>query len=349
MTKTMFLIAAASASAGAGITALLMGRRTSSSVSPQTPSSSQEQLQQSQKTTISPYPIVGTSPTTGDSAVTAKSLAEKRIVDPAGWFAYGTPGPVHDQATRSSFLSVYDRRMRNPAWVAEHITAESLTGAKGDRKNSVFLEDDSVPEKFRARLKDYFRSGYDRGHMVFKFPAPAADAKFSQQAMDETFYLTNMCPQVGEGFNRDYWAHFEDFCRRLTSKYRSVRVVTGPLYLPKLEPDGKYRVTYEVIGAPPNVAVPTHFYKIILGEPLGTPSPAGSVAIGAFVLPNAPIDNKTPLAEFSVPVEVIEKASGMDFLSLIPMEKRKSLCREVDCSITVREFPQRPPKPPGKK
>jgi len=61
-----------------------------------------------------------------------------------------------------------------------------------------------------------------------------------------------MCPQVGDGFNRDYWAHFEDFCRRLTIKYPSVRIVTGPLYLPKRDPaDGKWRVSYEVIGNPP--------------------------------------------------------------------------------------------------
>jgi len=32
---------------------------------------------------------------------------------------------------------------------------------------------------------------------------PAADAKLSQEAMDDTFYLTNICPQVGDGFNRD--------------------------------------------------------------------------------------------------------------------------------------------------
>jgi DNA/RNA endonuclease G (NUC1) len=45
-------------------------------------------------------------------------------------------------------------------------------------------------------MKD-FRSGYDRGHMV-----PAADAKISQGAMDETFFLSNVAPQVGDGFNR---------------------------------------------------------------------------------------------------------------------------------------------------
>lgn len=37
---------------------------------------------------------------------------------------------------------------------------------KGDRSNSTFKEDTDLPEMFRARLEDYFRSGYDRGHMV---------------------------------------------------------------------------------------------------------------------------------------------------------------------------------------
>ncbi|KAK6533207.1 nuclease [Arthrobotrys megalospora] len=326
MAKAMLLIAAASASAGAAVTAIILGRRDGQPPAPTLPPPS--------PSAVKPTP-------TSTSTENGQSVS-KSIIDPSGWFAYGAPGPTNDLASRTSFISVYDRRMRNPAWVAEHITAESLSGSKGDRKNSAFLEDHSVPEMFRAKLKDYFRSGYDRGHM-----APAADAKFNQQAMDETFYLTNMSPQVGEGFNRDYWAHLEDFCRRLTGKYPSIRVITGPLYLPKLGGDGKYRVSYEVIGSPPNVAVPTHFYKIILGESAVTPNPGAPVAIGAFVLPNAPIDNKTPLTEFAVPVEMIEKASGLDFLSLVPTERRRSLCREVDCSILVREFPKRPPKAVG--
>jgi DNA/RNA endonuclease G (NUC1) len=48
----------------------------------------------------------------------------------------------------------------------EEITKEKLEKREGDRKDSAFLEDVSIPEKFRARLKDYFRSGYDRGHQV---------------------------------------------------------------------------------------------------------------------------------------------------------------------------------------
>ena len=158
--------------------------------------------------------------------------------------------------------------------------------------------------------------------------------------MDSTFVLTNMCPQVGDGFNRDYWAHFEEFCRELvySGKYPSVRIVTGPLYLPKKDPvDQKWRVSYEVIGNPPNVAVPTHFYKVIYGED-AVDSPIGRVALGAFVLPNAPIANQKSLRDFEVPLEAVERASGMTFADKLPLERRKRLCEEVKCEILVREF-----------
>lgn len=155
--------------------------------------------------------------------------------------------------------------------------------------------------------------------------------------MDDTFLLTNMCPQVGDGFNRDYWAHFEDFCRRLTTRYPSVRIVTGPLYLPRRDPtDGKWRVNYEVIGNPPNVAVPTHFYKVIFGETSADSS--SKVALGAFVLPNAPIANEKSLKDFEVPVEAVERASGLEFATKLARERRKRLCAEVECEVMVREF-----------
>ena len=146
-----------------------------------------------------------------------------------------------------------------------------------------------------------------------------------------------MCPQVGDGFNRDYWAHFEDFCRRLTKHYPSVRIITGPLYLPHRTPDGKWKVEYEVIGSPPSVAVPTHFYKIILGEGKGGRQDS-SIAVGAFILPNKVISNDTPLVEFEVPVEVVERASGLEFLGKLDIASRRKLCGEVECNITVREF-----------
>jgi endonuclease G, mitochondrial len=101
------------------------------------------------------------------------------------------------------------------------------------------------------------------------------------------------------------WAHFEDFCRRLTQKYASVQIFTGPLYLPRQYPDGKWRITYEVIGFPPSVAVPTHFFKVIVAE--GNDGDQGPVAVGAFVLPNQEINNSTALTAFLTPIEAVER------------------------------------------
>lgn len=320
MSKVTFaIIAAAGAAGGAAATAAFYSTKKETPAAP-VPISAP------------PTPVSPPRPAPGAAPVAAAAV-KKHLVDPNGLFQYGFPGPVADLKPASSLTSSYDRRTRNPAWVAEHITAESLSHNNADRKHSVFVEDVTIPEMFRAKLKDYFRSGYDRGHQV-----PAADCKWSQQAMDDTFALSNMCPQVGDGFNRDYWAHFEDFCRRLTKTYPSVRIVTGPLYLPKRDPDGKWRVSYEVIGSPPNVAVPTHFYKVIFGE---DGREGGKVALGAFVLPNAVIDNKKPLTDFEVPVEVVERASGLEFASKLEPARRKRLCQDVNCSIIVKEYKKR--------
>ena len=68
----------------------------------------------------------------------------------------------------------YTRPSSHIDQTAEHLTLASLgksplqpqvEGAGGDRANSQFKEDESIPSMFRAKLQDYFRSGYDRGHM----------------------------------------------------------------------------------------------------------------------------------------------------------------------------------------
>lgn len=316
--QTLAACAFGGVAAGAAVTSALY-----STTKQQQPS----QTTMSSRTTTSPP---APTPLQQGAALKAAAALASSPVDPAGLFQYGFPGPQIDIRNAPSLVSAFNRMTRNPHWVAEHITPESLAQNRGDRKHSEFHEDESIPHMFRARLADYRRSGFDRGHQV-----PAADAKWSQAAMDSTFAMSNMCPQVGDGFNRDYWAHFEDFCRRLTGRYPSVRVVTGPLYLPTRGPDGKFRVTYEVIGSPPNVAVPTHFYKVIFAEDGRT---GGNVSLGAFVLPNAEIDNSRSLKTFEVPVSVVERASGLEFASKLDPSRRKRLCQEIDCDIVVKDY-----------
>lgn len=143
-------------------------------------------------------------------------------------------GPISDLIHRQAYVAAYDRRLRHPAWVcvlffsslflfftilyqtAEHLSLTSLgksrvtpreeEGPAGDRANSTFKEDESLPLMFRSKLSDYFKSGYDRGHMWVSMwstelfvltmcRVPAADAKISQvwflKDPCQTFTLVN--------------------------------------------------------------------------------------------------------------------------------------------------------------
>lgn len=215
-----------------------------------------------------------------------------------------------------------DPAMRNPRWVVEHVTKESLSAKSGTRESSVFYEDPELPARFRAKLNDYRGSGFDRGHM-----APASNHKTSQDAMNDTFTLSNMCPQVGEGFNRDYWARFERFARDATNEYDDVWIVTGPLYLPQPAASG-WVMNHRMLGSPPElVGVPTHFFKVVLGEKKGG-ALGGSPdhALAAFVMPNAVIKPQHPLAAFTVPLTALEAASGIQFFpKLIDDATRQSV------------------------
>jgi len=142
----------------------------------------------------------------------------------------------------SNFVAEYDFQLRNPRWCLEVITPESVRG-DGSRQNSVFVEDEAVDPRFRGKLSHFRGSGYDRGHLV-----PASNHKLSQKTMDETFVLTNTSPQVGAGFNRDYWARFERFVQNFVNTSSRVFVITGPLYLPSIVSGTEWYMQYKMLG-----------------------------------------------------------------------------------------------------
>lgn len=102
---------------------------------------------------------------------------------------YGLPG-VAQLKSRASYVLCYDPRTRGALWVVEQLRPEGLRG-DGNRSSCDFHEDDSVHAYHRATNADYRGSGFDRGHL-----AAAANHRWSQKAMDDTFYLSNVAPQV---------------------------------------------------------------------------------------------------------------------------------------------------------
>lgn len=220
---------------------------------------------------------------------------------------YGFPG-LDDVRLYSDFVLSYDRRNRVAHWVYEHIRAPCVhfdTGVRRKRHPD-FKPDTRVPEHFRSDVEDYFQSGYDRGHL-----AASANHKSHQSDCDETFFLTNIAPQVGKGFNRTAWNKLENYVRGLAVRYDSVYVCTGPLYMATEDKNGKLHVEYEVIG-PNTVAVPTHFFKVIIVE---SKLPQGKPYMEAYLMPNTAIDNNVDIRSFLTDINSIERAAGLEFFN----------------------------------
>ena len=203
-----------------------------------------------------------------------------------------TPDGVPEQMLRRTGYTVsYNKATKLPNWVAWHLTADRTTGP-AKRSGVDFQADMDVPAP-RAEDSDYYGSGYDRGHMC-----PAADNKYSEKAMEESFLFTNMCPQNGN-LNRGDWNEMEQACRRWAKEYGGVYVVCGPIL---------YKGKHKTIGKN-KVVVPEAFFKVVLrtGE--------NPKAIG-FIYKNA--EGNRPKGDYVNTVDEVERITGIDFFPSLP-------------------------------
>jgi endonuclease G len=190
-----------------------------------------------------------------------------------------------------------------PLWVAEHVGRAQLAGNL--KRDDKFLPDPKLPKGDRSELKDYAGSGYDRGHQ-----APAGDQTTDATLKAETFYLSNMAPQIPE-LNRQIWAELEDLCRTwIKDKYGEGFIITGGfVYDPKEETnDADGTISVEHIG-PDAVMVPTHFYKIFLAK-----DNAGKWHAIGFVMPNEGQPKPHHFADFVQSIDWIQTHTGIEFL-----------------------------------
>lgn len=132
----------------------------------------------------------------------------------------------------------------------------------------------------------YAGSGYDRGHLC-----PAADMALNLTAMSETFFMSNMSPMT-PSFNRGIWASLEDWVRSAALANGGVYVATGPI------------LSANCGTLSGGITVPCTFYKIAFKDG------ANPKMIG-FVLANA--GSSLALKSFAVPIDEIERITGLDF------------------------------------
>ncbi len=202
------------------------------------------------------------------------------------------PTTAHQQINNLGYTSSYNTTYGIPNWVAYELTRSEAASQEAKRSDK-FMPDPKVKGR-SATNDDYKGSGYDKGHM-----APAADMKWSETVMEQSFYFTNICPQV-PGLNRGVWKYLEEDIRKWAIRDSALVIVCGPLFT-------KEQVRYI---PETHVAIPDAYFKVVCSP--YTPEPRGI----AFIFPNGKVSKKA--SEYVVTIDSVEAITGMDFLSKLP-------------------------------
>ncbi len=226
-----------------------------------------------------------------------------------------TAASVTSQIIRHKAYSCsYNADYKIPNWSFYELLASETEGRLA--RSNDFQPDPSIPSRESSQLTDYRGSGLDRGHM-----APSMDFNWDESIENESYYLSNMCPQDHE-FNSGIWLDLEHQVRRWARRDSAICVACGPI-LPRKDKNGKninpvtgeeYHIT--TIGRS-KVLVPEHFFKVIL-------SPFGDhpKAIG-FIMPNENVLRRdgrgnAPIKDFAYNIDRVEEITGIDFFAILP-------------------------------
>ena len=223
-------------------------------------------------------------------------------------------GVAEQIVRKKGYVASYNKDTKCPNWVAWHFTAEHADGpfprsgepyfengeacgiGKVDKsllRGSYFV--DMEIESPRPDFEDWAEKPeeMDHGHMC-----PAGDNKWSKEAMNQSFLLTNMCPQ-DHSLNAGGWKKLEEKCREWAVKYGDIYIVAGPIFYDGVKRSfGKNKI-----------GIPEAFFKVVLclnGKPR---------ALG-FIYAN---DGESKSMNKCVcTVDRVEEITGFDFFPNLP-------------------------------
>jgi endonuclease G len=156
---------------------------------------------------------------------------------------------------RDQYSIGYLLHERNAVWACETMEAAELDGEA--KRKTYFAKDPLLAKFHQASFNDYTGTGYDRAHVV-----AANNHRWSQQRMDETFYMTNVTP-MQPSFNRGIWRQFEDWVRARTRHYGSMYSITGAVFIPSPKYTDGFKYLVHNVG---HSYIPTHFYKVLVSK-----------------------------------------------------------------------------------
>lgn len=213
------------------------------------------------------------------------------------------------EVVRHKFYTLsYIEKYEQAEWVAYQLTRDLLKLPNVPRSD--WFEVDPEVSTGSAKHSDYSSTGYTRGHMV-----PSGDMSFDKLAEKETFFMSNMSPQL-KVVNNGIWKELEEQTRDWTYQNDEVYIVSGPIF------DGQVKYLKN------KVAVPTAFYKIILDV-----KETNKKAI-AFIIPYE--RSERHLREYATTIDNLEAITGIDFFAHF---LDKTSIEKLESKIDITQWP----------
>ena len=218
---------------------------------------------------------------------------------------------IHDKATKTvmNYCFEYDSAWCHSRWVA--FTFDDTTKVGSGSRSEAWSEDLSLPTSCQLLPVSYSGSGYTRGHLC-----ASADRLYSTQANQQTFFMSNMSPQL-YNFNSYYWAELELLIRNWSksSAFKKLYVCKGGTIKDgQRYPIGKgYFETNNKKGNTVKVAIPRYYFMAILAE-----TKSGTYqSIGFLLEQHASYTANYPamsqMKQHVMSIDELESFTGIDF------------------------------------
>ena len=197
----------------------------------------------------------------------------------------------------------YSYKYKHSYWIAYRF--DNTTGGNVGR-NEAYKPDPELPSQYAAKHNDYTNSGYTRGHLC-----ASSDRQYSKEANQQTFYMSNISPQSGNGFNQSgsAWNTGED---KVQAWGYNISRSTDTLYVVKGGTIGESMIKGYIKN---EIAIPKYFFMAVLFR-----SGDNYKAIG-FYMPHENLkddpDKKDP-KKYLMSIDALEQETGIDFFHNLP-------------------------------
>ena len=223
-------------------------------------------------------------------------------------YQYVTHYALINNKTIRNYSICFDKAKKAALWVAYPLHTVYLNGS--GKRTDAWSFDPIIPDQYQANcVERSYKGNYDRGHQL-----PSADRLATNELNAQTFYMSNMTPQL-DRLNQDMWANLEEKVR-LNKCSDTLYVVTGAYF--------GANATSTFDGAGNVVSIPTNYFKVLLRTKSGSTGKAVKdcsadelVSIGFWV------DQKSygkiePPRSICTSVGDIEQKTGFNFFPQVP-------------------------------